>query len=603
IRIRLLDGQHTFGTSYITTPLEVAQAISKQLSKEVVVAVVDNSIWDLQAPLTNDCSLKLLKFRDDPLAKQVFWHSSSHLLGYAMEKLYGSEVPVQLCNGPPLEQGNVSLPEGDLNKLEKIAVDLVKENLSFERIELTINAALEMFRYNPYKIEIIKKLDPGDTITAYKCGDFIDLCRGPHLPRTGMIKAIAMTKESSVHKSGDTSSAQLQRVYGIAFPKKDLLKDWLKMQQEAKERDHRTIGKDQKLFFFNPLSPGNAFLLPHGLRIINKLKNFLKDEYRVRGYHEVETPLTFNQELWVQSGHWDHYSDDMFRLQSDPQDHENRGSISLKPMNCPGHCLIFGNERHSYRDLPVRLAEFSALHRDEPSGSLGGLTRLRQFHQDDAHIFCTKDQIGEEVQDCLDLINKAYSIFDFNYTMKLSTRPEGYLGETAVWEEAENRLVNILNSTGKEWSVNDGDGAFYGPKIDVMIQDAIGRSHQTATIQLDFQLPKRFNLQFMNSSGELEHPVIIHRAIFGSFERFLGILIEHTAGNWPFWISPRQVSVCSVSERHNDYAREICDSLKINGLYADLDITDVVLNRKIRLSRLAGYNYIAVVGKEEFESK
>lgn len=423
----------------------------------------------------------------------------------------------------------------------------------------------------------------------------------------------------------------LQRVYGISFPSNAQLKEWQQLQEEAKKRDHRVIGKSQQLFMFHPLSPGSSFFLPHGTRIFNKLANFIRDEYRRRGYDEVITPLIFKKDLWETSGHLKNYHEDMFmvtqgiadsnvthcheHLHNDTDDdHHHHGHshapaesdhFGLKPMNCPGHCILFREARkYSYRELPVRLADFSALHRNEASGALTGLTRVRRFHQDDAHIFCTSEQVQHEISQCLQFIQHVYGVFGFTFQLRLSTRPENYMGELSVWDDAEAQLRQALNDFGEPWEVNEGDGAFYGPKIDIVVTDALKRQHQCGTIQLDFQLPKNFELTYDGADGQAHTPIIIHRAVLGSIERMMAILIEHTGGKWPLWLSPRQVAVLPVAESHRAYAKDVAATLAQDAnVYVDVQDSSKTLNKRIREAQLAGYNFILVVGDKEQETQ
>jgi threonyl-tRNA synthetase len=406
----------------------------------------------------------------------------------------------------------------------------------------------------------------------------------------------------------------LQRVYGISFPNKALLKEWTHLQEEAKKRDHRLLGKAQQLFLFHPLSPGSSFFLPHGTRVFNKLANFIRDEYRKRGYEEVITPLIYKKELWETSGHLQNYKEDMFMVSqgivdkgcshghkhTHGLDESYEDTFGLKPMNCPGHCLIFREaKKYSYRELPVRLADFSALHRNEASGALTGLTRVRRFHQDDAHIFCTPDQVQSEIKDCLEFINHVYGVFGFSFDLRLSTRPEKYMGELSLWENAEAQLTKALEEFGQPWQVNEGDGAFYGPKIDVVVTDALKRQHQCGTIQLDFQLPLKFDLKYDGPDGQEHTPIIVHRAVLGSIERMMAILMEHTAGKWPLWLSPRQIAVLPISENQQEYAKKVTQKLHDAGLYVDIQDSNKTLNKRIREAQLSGYKYILVLGDKE----
>lgn len=606
IKITLPDGKVVNGIADQTTPLEVASSISKGLAEASVVAKVNGELFDLTRPLETDCTLELLKF-DSEEGKKVFWHSSAHILGQALERLYGS----LLCTGPPLEDGfyydsrfaDRSISQEDFESINNMVNQILNEKQPFERLMVPKETALEMFKYNPYKAQILKeKVPDGSKCSVYRCGTLIDPCRGPHLPFTNRVKAFQVTKNSSAYWQGKADNDLLQRVYGIAFPDKKLLKEWQHLQEEAQKRDHRAIGKAQELFFFHPLSPGSAFFLPHGSRIYLKLTEFIRAEYRNRGFTEVQTPNMYNAKLWEQSGHWQNYQDNMFTFQVEDQ------PFALKPMNCPGHCLMFGHRPRSYRELPVRFADFGVLHRNELSGALTGLTRVRRFQQDDAHIFCTPEQIYGEMKNALKFMQHVYGVFGFDFSLELSTRPEKFLGDVELWNQAEKQLTEILNEykaeTGKEWKLNPADGAFYGPKIDIHIQDAIKRSHQCATIQLDFQLPIRFGLEYVGSDeNDRSRPVIIHRAIFGSVERFFAILIEHTAGKWPFWLSPRQAIILPVSEHFNQYAEEVRNIIHDRGYDVDVDFTDHKLQKKIREAQLSQYNYILVVGEKELQDR
>ncbi|KAI8370356.1 uncharacterized protein BYT42DRAFT_502441 [Radiomyces spectabilis] len=609
ITITLPDGSVKEGTSWETSPMTIALGIAKSLAERMVIAKVDGELWDLERPLEASCKLELLDFEHDE-GKKVFWHSSAHMLGEACERHYGCH----LCIGPPLEDGfyyemglkDRAVSQQDYASLEKLVGMIGKEKQPFERLVLSKENLLEMFKHNPYKVHIINdKIPDGTATTVYRCGPLIDLCRGPHVPHTGRVKAFAVTKNSASYFLGDAKNDSLQRLYGISFPDKKQMTEYKKFIEEAAKRDHRKIGKEQELFFFHELSPGSAFMLPHGARIYNALMDLIKGEYGHRGFTEVITPNMYNLKLWNQSGHAAKYKENMFCLEVDKEE------FGLKPMNCPGHCLMFGHKERSYRELPIRLADFGVLHRNEFSGALSGLTRVRRFQQDDAHIFCREDQIEDEMTNCFDFLNHIYGIFGFDFHLKLSTRPENFLGEISVWDKAEKKLQDALEKfaqkQGITWEINPGDGAFYGPKIDIVISDALRRKHQCATIQLDFQLPQRFDLEYRsgdaNTDQTFQRPVIIHRAILGSVERMMGILIEHFAGKFPFWLSPRQVCVIPVAAAFFDYAKEITDKLVKLNVYADADLSDNTLNKKIRNAELAQYNFIFVVGGEEASTR
>lgn len=597
ICITLPDGKEVKGQSWRTTPYDIALGISKGLADNCVVARVNGELWDLDRPLEGDVKLELVKF-DDEEGQAVFWHSSAHVLGEAMERVYGGH----LCYGPPIDQGfyydmysdDYKVSENDFKVLDDVVKGIVKEKQPFERLEMKKSDLLEMFKYNKFKVRILNEKVDTETTTVYKCGPLIDLCRGPHVRNTGKIKAMAITKNSATYWEGNAEAESLQRIYGISFPDTKLLKEWKQLQEEAAKRDHRKLGIQQDLFFFHELSPGSCFFQPKGAHIYNKLLEFLKGEYWKRGFQEVISPNIYNAKLWQTSGHWDHYAENMFRFDIEKE------AFGLKPMNCPGHCLIFDHRPRPYRELPLRMADFGVLHRNELSGALTGLTRVRRFQQDDAHIFCRPDQIKSEMAGCLDFLKHVYGIFGFTYQLRLSTRPEKFLGDLEVWNRAEKDLADSLDSVGLPWKLNPGDGAFYGPKIDITLQDALRRQHQCATIQLDFNLPRRFNLSFIDEKGEKQHPVMIHRAILGSVERMIAVLTESYGGKWPFWLSPRQAMVVPVGPPFNDYAMEVAAAIREKGYCSEADTDDSnTMNKKVRNAQLAQFNFIFVVGEKE----
>lgn len=643
ITITLADGSIKQGTSWETTPADIAKGISNSLLKRTVVAKLNGDpeqLWDLERPLEKSCKLELLSFEDE-LGKKVFWHSSAHILGEASERRFGCS----LCIGPPIESGfyyEMGLPGGaavqqsDWKPLETLVGQIVKEKQPFQRLVLSKDDLLEMFKDNKYKQHIIKdKIKDGEFTTVYRNGPLIDLCRGPHVPNTGRIETFAIMKNSASYFLGNKDNDSLQRIYGVSFPDKKQMAEHKKFLEEAAKRDHRKIGKDQELFFFHELSPGSAMWLPHGTRIYNTIIAYIKEQYWKRGYNEVISPNMYNSELWKVSGHWDYYKDDMFTFGSEKE------TFALKPMNCPGHCLMFAHRERSHRELPWRVADFGVLHRNEASGALSGLTRVRRFQQDDAHIFCREDQIKEEIIELFDFLRTVYGLLGFTFKMKLSTRPEKYMGERAVWDMAEDKLRSALDEfangpDGTPWELNEGDGAFYGPKIDITISDCLKRDWQCATIQLDFQLPQNFGLEYMTSEMVAKpkedtddapkatreeppkkdvvadvdgvgakkervikpltpgcaRPVMIHRAIAGSVERFTGILIEHFAGKWPFWLSPRQILVIPVGVGYFKYAEEVQRIFKEQHMYVDVDVSGNTLQKKIRTGQLAQYNFI-----------
>ncbi|XP_043544078.1 threonine--tRNA ligase 1, cytoplasmic [Chiloscyllium plagiosum] len=601
IIITLPDGKQVQGDSWKSTPYQIACGISQGLADNVVIAKVNGVVWDLDRPLEEDCSLSLLKFEDEE-AQAVYWHSSAHILGEAMERVFGG----CLCYGPPIENGfyyDMFLEEGgvssnDFPTLENLCKRIMKDKQPFERLEIKKETLLAMFKYNKFKCRILNEKVNTPTTTVYRCGPLIDLCRGPHVRHTGKIKALKIHKNSSTYWEGKSDMETLQRIYGISFPDTKMLKEWEKFQEEAKNRDHRKLGREQELFFFHELSPGSCFFLPKGAYVYNELITFIRSEYNKRGFTEVVSPNIYNHKLWQTSGHWQHYSENMFSFEVEKE------IFALKPMNCPGHCLMFDHRPRSWRELPLRYADFGVLHRNELSGALTGLTRVRRFQQDDAHIFCTMEQIEAEIKGCLDFLRAVYNVFGFTFKLELSTRPEKFLGDVEVWNTAEKQLENSLNEFGEKWTLNPGDGAFYGPKIDIKIKDAIGRYHQCATIQLDFQLPIRFNLTYVSHDGvDQNRPVIIHRAILGSVERMIAILTENYGGKWPLWLSPRQVMVVPVGPTCEEYAQKVQQQFHDAGLMSDVDLDQgCTLNKKIRNAQLAQYNFILVVGEKEKSS-
>lgn len=599
IEITLEDGKILGGLSWETTPIEIAGKISKGLADKAVIAKVNGELWDLDRAFESNSTLKILTF-DDEEGKQVFWHSSAHVLGEACERYCGAH----LCYGPPISEGfyydmdadGRTISHDEFPVLDNIISAIVKDKQPFERLVMTKEQLLQMFGYNKFKRRIIDQKINTPTTTVYRCGPLIDLCRGPHVRHTGKIKAITVTKASSSYWEGNCEDDKLQRVYGISFPDSKQLKEWKIFQEEAAKRDHRKVGLNQELFFFNVLSPGSSFWYPKGAHIYNTLINFIRKEYRKRGFLEVITPNVYNAKLWMQSGHWDHYKENMFRFDVEKE------QFALKPMNCPGHCLMFDHKPRAYNELPIRYADFGVLHRNEMSGALSGLTRVRRFQQDDAHVFCRKDQIIEEIRSCLDFLKHVYvNVFGFTFELFLSTRPaDGYLGDLPTWDLAESQLMQALDECGHSWKLNAGDGAFYGPKIDILIKDALHRSHQCATIQLDFQLPQQFDLHYYDENRERRRPVMIHRAILGSIERMTAILTENFGGKWPFWLSPRQAIIIVVHQSVSDYAREVFNNLFDSGFEVEFEENSSdTLNKRIRNAQLEQFNFILVVGPAE----
>ncbi|XP_004854033.1 threonine--tRNA ligase, mitochondrial isoform X6 [Heterocephalus glaber] len=579
--------------------------MSSTLADTALAAEVNGESYDLERPLETDSDLRFLTF-DSPEGKSVLWHSSAHILGAAAEQFLGAV----LCRGPSTDRGfyhdfflgkERTVQGSQLPILEQICQRMAADAQPFRRLEVSQDQLRQLFKDNPFKLRVIEEKVTGPTATVYGCGTLVDLCRGPHLRHAGQIGGLKLLATSSVWRSPG-SLEPLQRVLGISFPTPELLRAWEAQREEAESRDHRRIGKEQELFFFHELSPGSCFFLPRGTRVYNALVAFIRAEYARRGFSEVKTPTVFSVKLWKQSGHWGHYRENIFALQpkgSDPARHPTE-TLALKPMNCPAHCLMFAHRPRSWRELPVRLADFGALHRAEASGGLGGLTRLWRFQQDDAHIFCAPEQLQAEIRGCLDFLCSVYAVLGFSFSLSLSTRPSSFLGEPRLWDHAEQVLQQALEESGEPWALKPGDGAFYGPKIDVHLQDALGRPHQCGTIQLDFQLPMRFNLQYKGQAGALERPVLIHRAVLGSVERLLAVLTESCGGKWPLWLSPFQVAVIPVGTEQEEYAREIQQSLQAAGLASDLD-TDpgLTLSRKVRRAQLTHYNFQFVVGQKE----
>ncbi|SCU82418.1 LANO_0B06150g1_1 [Lachancea nothofagi CBS 11611] len=616
LKVVLKDGSEKEATAWETTPMDIAKEIAKSFPDKQCISKVNGQLWDLERPLEGEkdevVKLEFFDFESE-VGKKVFWHSSAHVLGEACECNLGAHI----CLGPPTDDGffyefaikngadapadtpERTVSQADFPNLESVAKNVIKEKQKFERLVMSKEDLLKMFHYSKYKTYLIQtKVPDGTSTTVYRCGKLIDLCVGPHIPHTGRIKAFKLLKNSSCYFLGEATNDSLQRVYGISFPDKKLMDAHLKFLAEASMRDHRKIGREQELFYFNEMSPGSCFWLPHGTRIYNNLVELLRAEYRKRGYDEVITPNMYNSKLWKTSGHWGNYKENMFTFDVEKE------TFGLKPMNCPGHCIMFKSRERSYRELPWRVADFGVIHRNEFSGALSGLTRVRRFQQDDAHIFCAQNQIEQEIENVFDFLKYAYGVFGFEFKMELSTRPEKYLGELETWNNAESKLEAALRKWGGAWEMNPGDGAFYGPKIDIMISDALRRWHQCATIQLDFQLPNRFELEFKSQEGDgYERPVMIHRAVLGSVERMTAILTEHFAGKWPFWLSPRQVLVVPVGVKYQEYAQEVRDKLVSQDIYADVDLTGNTLQKKVRNGQMLKYNFISIVGEQEMTEK
>ncbi len=549
--------------------------------------------------------IKLGGGRTQEVEEKMYWHTTSHIMAQAVKRLF-PEAKVTI--GPSIENGfyydfDVEKPfsEEDLAKIEEEMKNIIKEDLSIERFELPREEAIKLMKEQdePYKVELIEELPEGEVISFYKQGEFTDLCRGPHLPSTGCVKAIKLLSSSGAYWRGDEHNKMLQRIYGISFPKASELDEYINMIEEAKKRDHRKLGKELELFFFDETAPGMAYWMPKGFKMMNLLIDFWRKEHEKRGYLEFSGPQLNSSELWKTSGHWDHYKEDMFVL----EDSDGKEQ-ALKPMNCPNAIKIFSSKLRSYKDLPLRFNDIDVIHRNEKSGQLNGLFRVRMFRQDDAHNFITEDQIGAEIKDIVEIAKYLYDIFGLDFKLTLSTRPEDYMGELALWEKAENNLREVLDEicgVGM-YDINEGDGAFYGPKIDIKMKDCLGKEWQMGTIQVDFQLPLRFNLSYIDSDGEKKPPILIHRALFGSFERFIGIITEHYAGAFPVWLSPVQVRVMPISDSQLDYARKVKEDLEKQGIRVELDERQEKIGYKIREAQLQKIPYMLILGEKEKEA-
>ncbi|WP_427071736.1 threonine--tRNA ligase [Lysinibacillus fusiformis] len=595
IHIQFPDGQQQAFTKGVTLT-EIAQAIRPELRKKAVAGSVNGTIVDLTRPIMEDAQITLY----DASSKEgieVIRHSTAHLLAQAVKRLYPH---AQFGVGPVIENGFYydidiadTLALSDLQQIEKTMKQIVRENVQIKRREVSRNEAKELFAHDALKLELLESIPADETVTIYEQGEFYDLCRGSHVPSTGKLQHFQLMHVSGAYWRGDSDNQMLQRIYGVAFATKEELQHYFVFLDEAEKRNHRKLGKELSLFMFSEEAPGMPFYLANGQILRNELESYLRNLQAKYDYREVRTPLMMNQRLWEQSGHWDHYKDNMYFTQVDDQ------SFALKPMNCPGHMLIFKNSLHSYRDLPIRMAEFGQVHRHEFSGALNGLLRVRSFCQDDAHIFATPQQIENEIALALKIIDEVYNVFGFQYSVELSTRPDDYMGELSLWDQAEEALENVLTNLGIDYTINEGDGAFYGPKIDIHIKDAIQRSHQCATVQLDFQLPEKFDLTYINEHNEKVRPVVIHRAVFGSIDRFLGILIEHFGGAFPIWLAPQQVQVIAVADAHQDYAKQVVKALQHEQIRVQLDDRQEKLGKKIREAQLHKIPYILVIGDRE----
>lgn len=577
---------------------EVAKSISQSLYKKAVVCRINDDLKDMNHDINEDCELEIYTTSDE-IGMKTMRNSAAYVLAHALQRLYPS---IKFAHGQTIENGfyydidlETNISEKELVKIEKEMKKIQKENHQFIRTEMTYDEAKDVFGDNEYKMDSMQTYKD-QPLTLYKQGEFLDFSTDPLVPSTKFVKNFKLTKVSGAYWKGDSQNKMLQRIYGVAFRSPEDLDSYFEFIKEAEERNHRKLAKQLKLFMFSDEAPGMPFYLPNGQFIKNKMEEFLRAVQLENNYYEVRTPLMMNQKLWEASGHWHHYHENMYFTKVDEQ------SFALKPMNCPGHMLVFKNELKSYKDLPLRIAEFGQVHRHEFSGALNGLLRVRTFCQDDAHIFVMKSQIESEVKEVLELIDHIYQVFGFTYDIELSTRPEKYMGDLALWAEAEQSLANVLQGLNLDYRINEGDGAFYGPKIDIHIKDALNRSHQCATVQLDFQMPEKFDLTYINEQNERVRPVVIHRAVFGSLDRFFGILIEHFKGAFPLWMAPTQVNVIGISSNNSHYVDKIVNQMKAFGIRVAIDSREEKLGKKMRESQIQKIPYTVIVGDDEEEN-
>lgn len=585
-----------------TTALDFVKSVSNSLAKKVLSVTINGVNSDLMTKIEEDCAIGFMTFEDAD-GRWAFRHTSSHILAQAVKRLYG-ENNVQLAIGPAIDNGfyydidmEKQLGQADLDKIQKEMEKIVKENLPVVRSEAARADAIKMFadKGEKYKVELIQDLPEDALITLYTQGEFTDLCAGPHLVSTGKVKAIKLQNVTGAYWRGDSNNKMLQRIYGTSFEKKTALDEYLNMLEEAAKRDHRKLGKELDLFSLHEEGPGFPFFHPNGMVIRNELINYWRSVHRRYGYQEIKTPMILNRKLWEQSGHWDHYQENMYFTKIDDEDY------AIKPMNCPGGMIVYKTQPHSYRELPLRTAELGLVHRHELSGALHGLMRVRNFTQDDAHIFMLPSQIEEEIQRTIDLFDEVYRTFGLSYHAELSTRPEDSMGSDEVWETATAALRNALDHRGLKYVVNEGDGAFYGPKIDFHLTDSLGRTWQCGTIQLDMLMPEKFDLTYAGEDGQKHRPVMVHRVVYGSIERFIGILIEHYAGAFPVWLAPVQVKLLPITDRHADYAYELKKKMFDLGLRVEVDDRSEKVGYKMRESQVKKIPYIIVVGDKEME--
>ena len=597
IKVKLIDGcmkEIEEGSNGYS----LAASISKKLAKEAIAAKINGKLVDLNHGLKNDDKVEIIT-ADSEDGIEIIRHSTAHVMAQAVKRIYGN---VKLAIGPTIKNGfyydfdlDISLTQDDLKKIEDEMNKIINEDLKFKRDDVSREEALKIMseKGEYYKVELINALDESEKISLYEQGDFTDLCRGPHIPSTKFIKAFKLTSVAGAYWRGSEKNKMLQRIYGVAFSSKKELEKYLNMIEEAKKREHRKLGRELKLFEIMDEGPGFPFFLPKGVILKNILIDYWRKLHNEAGYVEIETTIMLNKELWIRSGHWDHYKENMYTSMIDNKE------FALKPMNCPGGMLVYKSEGHSYRDLPLRVGELGRVHRHEISGALHGLMRVRAFTQDDAHIFMLPEQIKSEILGVIKLIDEVYDTLGFKYNVELSTRPEDSMGSDEEWNMAERSLKEALDEGGLDYKINEGDGAFYGPKIDFHIEDSLGRSWQCGTIQLDFQLPQRFELEYIGSDGGKHRPIVIHRVIFGSIERFIGILIEHFAGKFQVWISPIQVKVLPISDSFMEYGHEVIDKLRKYGIRCEIDNRSEKIGYKIREARNERVPYMIIVGEKE----
>ena len=599
MKITLKDGSSKEYAQSMSV-IDIAKDISEGLARVATAGEVDGEVVDLRTVIDKDCELNILTFNDEK-GKGAFRHTTSHIMAQAIKRLYPD---TKLAIGPSIEDGfyydidrETPLVTEDLEKIEAEMKKIVKEDLPIKQYTMPRAEAIAYFKEKdePYKVELIEDLPEDSVISFYSQGEFTDLCAGPHLMSTKPVKAFKLTSLAGAYWRGSEKNKMLQRVYGTSYPKKAELEEYLHMMEEAKKRDHRKLVKELGLFMMREEGPGFPFFLPKGMELKNQLLDYWREIHKKAGYVEISTPIMLSRHLWETSGHWDHYKDNMYTTVIDDED------FAIKPMNCPGGILVYESEPRSYRDLPLRMGELGLVHRHEKSGQLHGLMRVRCFTQDDAHIFMTPEQVRDEIKGVVKLINEVYSLFGFKYHVELSTRPEDSMGSDEDWDMATEALRGALDDLGLPYVVNEGDGAFYGPKIDFHLEDSIGRTWQCGTIQLDFQLPLRFNLEYTGADGEKHRPIMIHRVIFGSIERFIGILIEHFAGAFPTWLAPVQVKVLPISDKYMDYAQKVLDELNNSGVRAEIDTRAEKIGYKIREAQMKKIPYMLVVGAKEEE--